>query len=247
MTIPCCYPNPNANWPGELPHRCYEAQSEYQCIHESPFGAGTPGPEGTSCYDPNNSQNGCYSCDPRGFEFTVGCCFPGDIWHQTWESNCSECGGFLASEDECHIPLPPPECREPEDDRPDPDGRRWTIDLIGTAAFGYGEDVGQDGLTKPVTANTIRARPARGTEDDSCAHTVGRYVILEDGCMYVEVCSKPTGNPDSERVSYAGLMTAEGEERLDEGCQYFMGGIHLPWWTEANLRSHQYRCGGIPV
>lgn len=252
MTVPCCIPAT-----GEHNWGCFDTTDAAQCIE---FWSGTPGPEGMKCYY-HSTGEGCFDCNEEP-DIGRGCCYPGDpnpVWWAPYKigafpANCTRCGGDVVdSEDDCKPQLPPPECREPEDDRvflanpADLTGTRWTIDLIGVAAFGYGEDVGQDGLTKPVTANRLRQRPPVAGEPDSCEHAEGRYVILEDGLMYVETCSRPTGNPDSERFSYAGLMTAEGEERLDEGCQYFMGGVHLPWWTEANLRSHQYRCGGIPV
>jgi len=150
----------------------------------------------------------------------------------------------VADQNECNPPFPPPECREAGEDQPHSSGTRWTTDLIGTAAFGMSDEPGQDGVVQPVTDHMVRNRPPAANEGDSCAHVEGRYVVLEDGLMYVECCSQPSGGPDSSRYTFAGLMSAEGEERLQEGCQYMMGGMHLPWWTEAILRSHQLRCGG---
>lgn len=156
--------------------------------------------------------------------------------------NCEGCGGFPASRDECDVVFPEPECHEPREDRKPSSGLGWTIDLVDEVAFGISDAPGDAGEAIPRTNRLSRAIGPVGQEAESCAQYDSRYVMLDNGEVAVEVCSQPTSDPASRRVYFAGMMTPTGEG-YDDGAQYHVGRVHLPYWTEAIVRSHRWLCG----
>lgn len=239
MTVPCCRPIGTA---GQFD--CLPATSKEAC--ESFHPDAKAGPEGFEC-----APDGCWDCnriDPPlpGPEF--GCCFPGQVWlgDDIARRTCLRCGGTFTVQADCEETIPPPECRLPEPDRAAPSGKRWTLDLLGTVAFAL-PDVLSDGVARPTTDHLTRPIGPEMGEQEPCAHLQAIDVMLDDGYVYVEACSQPVAtDPRSQRVSYAALMTADGVDRLQDGYQYDVGSIHLPYWTEAIVRSTQWRCQGPP-
>lgn len=247
MTVPCCLPTVQGD-----PRRfeCIDVADADGCRNHISGRAGIPGPEGTRCFDPTEGQDGCFSCNKRDlFEVEIGCCYGGTQFFFesgiSWASNCFECGGEPAQEPgDCFPTFPDPTCRHPAPDRPNPLGTKWTIDLLGTVAMALSPANADRGINHPLSANRTRPEPPENRFADPCVHLEGRDVMLDDGEVYVEMCSQPDGNNQSARYSYATLRNAEGTDRLEDGCQYDIGSIHLPYWTEAIVRSHQNLCGG---
>lgn len=248
MTIPCCHPDPGS---GGRPYRCEDVRDVAACLDSDP--RGIPGPAGTLCLDTSGPEDvGCFTCNPEAGEQIPGwpCCYEGNVFYNnpsvSWESSCTRCGGRgPVSPEDCEIEPPPPDCVGPQEDRLPTDGRRWTIDLLGTVALALSDTPGDGGIVELMTDHLTRPTPAL-SEREPCVHLEAREVMLEDGLVYAEVCSAPDGD-DSRRVSYAGLMTVMDQPRLQEGNQYNVASIQLPPWTEAILRSEQWRCKGIPV
>lgn len=243
MTVPCCRPIGTAGL-----FDCIQASSKEGCeaFHQD----ARAGPEGVEC-----SPDGCWDCNrtpqpgPDFSEDGFGCCYDGTVWlfDSRARRNCLECGGVYARRFDCQEDIPPPECRLPEPDRAPPSGKRWTLDLLGTVAFGL-PDVLSDGIARPTTDHLTRPIGPELGEQEPCAHLQAIDVMLDDGYVYVEACSQPVAtDPRSQRVSYAAVMTADGVDRLQDGYQYDVGSIHLPYWTEAIVRSTQWRCQGPPV
>lgn len=131
----------------------------------------------------------------------------------------------------------------PREDREAQSGLRWTIDLADEVAFGLADTTGDSGEAIPRTNHLSRAIGPGVQEAEPCALFDSRYVMLDNGEVCVEICSQPATDPASRRVYYAGLMTVEGDG-YDNGAQYHVGPVHLPYWTEAIVRSHRYLCGG---
>ena len=179
-------------------------------------------------------------------------------------------------EDECQAPEPIPECIDaPREDRPNPaiiDDQgthlQWTLDTIGTVVFARSaargnvprglEDPRLQGYQYPISAHLIRPMQA-DTPAESCGHAGGRMTMLDDGYVYVETCSKPDRtDEDSFRRSYGVMRTFLPEEDtalarqnralgMEDGYQYSVTCIRLPWWAEALYRSRTARCGTDPV
>lgn len=231
MSVPCCisnYPNPG--------FRCEQALDAATCIQVG-FG-GTPGLEGTTCAD----AGGCWQCPDIGA--FIPCCFPGQIFRPSvLHENCIACGGYPAPRGECDTIFPEPECHAPRADRAAQSGLKWTIDLADEVAFGISDETSDSGEATPRTNRLSRAIGPSAQEAEPCAQFDSRYVMLDNGEVAVEVCSQPTPDPASRRVYFAGMMTVEGDG-YDDGAQYFVGPVHLPYWTEAIVRSHRYLCGG---
>lgn len=216
----------------------------------------------------------CWRCDWALGEMASPCCFA-DLDHR-WVANtpweqCWACGGEImdqdALEEECTPPAPEPECIDaPRADRPNPtiiddEGTRlqWTLDTIGTVVFGRSatDDVLR-GYQYPISTHLIRPKQA-DTPAESCGHAGGRMTMLDDGYVYVETCSKPDRtSEDSFRRSYGLMRTFLPETNtpvaqhnrllgMQDGYQYSVACIRLPWWTEATYRSHMARCGSDPI
>ena len=241
MSFPCCTPS------GINDGRffCDFVLTSQECLDRD----GTVGLENTPCFDEQFEPNG-WRCNPEiiGSDITVDCCFPGENEIATFLSNCDTFGGFVITPDNpCIPPVPPPDCSLPVDDRPSLSGLRWTTDLQGTVAFGLDPEGGDRGFTTLTTDHLTRPQEPERGDEQPCVHLQSPLVVLDDGFAYVEACSKPDRTTDdSVRVSYGSIMAVEDSEGvLQEGYQYFIGAIHLPWWTEAILRSHQERCQGI--
>lgn len=247
---------------------------ESQCVSDGgtlgPTGTCCQNPLG----QPFCEHNTCWRCDWGAEEMASPCCFAdlnyqwfGNIpWQQCWACD-GEIMNIDAVEEECQPPVPEPECIDaPRADRPNPtiidfEGTRlqWTIDTIGTVVFGRsGTDDVLEGYQYPISAHLIRPKQA-DTPAESCGHAGGRMTMLDDGYVYVETCSKPDRtSEDSFRRSY-GLMRTFLPEKdtplaqanralgVQDGYQYSVACIRLPWWTEALYRSHMARCGGDPL
>ena len=233
MSVPCCI----SNWPDEG-QRCLQAQSVADCVQIG-FG-GTPGLEGELCDD---IPGGCWQC--RDFGSFVPCCFEGQrFMPSVLYQNCVGCAnGYPTTRDECDPVFPEPECHAPREDRAPASGLRWTIDLVDEVAFGLADTTDDAGVAVPRTNRLTRAIAPISAEAEPCAQFDSRYVMLDNGEVCVEVCSQPAGDTASRRVYHAGLMTVEGDG-YDNGAQYHVGPVHLPYWTEAIVRSHRYLCGG---
>ena len=215
----------------------------------------------------------CWRCDWVADIDPVSCCFAelGHDWFAVLPvAQCGACGGLTGIEEgDCEAPVPEPECIDaPREDRTiptmvDSEGTehhlRWTLDTIGTVVFGMSavDDV-QRGYQFPASVNLIRPKQA-DTPVESCGHAGGRLAMLDDGYVYVETCSKPDRtSEDSFRRSYGLMRTFLPEEDtplaqanraigMQDGYQYDVACIRLPWWAEATYRSHTARCGGDPI
>ncbi len=258
-SYPCCVPL-IAEWP-DTPYTCYQIQNSAvgECL-ESDFcrraaNQVSPcrmGPLGRTCAVPDG---GCFECGPFDTPVFSDCCYevvPGVIYQlieNTHIGVCSACGGWIPDADRpCGIPPEEPQCELAGEDRPAPSGLRWTTDLLATVAYGLDEELDADGYGVPLTDHLCRPEPPQQTELEACVHAGGEYVMLEDGDVYVEACSAPHvgRGVQSHRISYCTLQTAEeGSDELEEGCQYHVGAIHTPWWTEALLRSKTWLCGPV--
>lgn len=219
-------------------------------------------------------ENTCWRCDfvPTPTRPLMSCCFENLNYH--WmelihTGQCDLCGGQIGVEEvDCQAPVPEPECiDEPREDRPNPDirdddgiQRQWTLDTVGTVVFGMSpwEDT-QQGYQYPVSTHLIRSQQAE-TPGDSCRfHAAGRKVMLDDGYVYTETLSKPDRTSmDSCRRSYGVKRTflpdkddplAQRNRALgmQDGYQYSVTRIRLPWWTDVMYRSYMARCGSDPV
>lgn len=215
-----------------------------------------------------------WEVDPMGF--AGSCCFAAlnyhweaNIkWEQCWACNDWGVGGQTeVFEEDCQAPEPEPECIDaPREDRPNPaihddEGTllQWTLDTISTVVFARSatEDV-LSGYQYPVSVHLIRPKQA-DTPAESCGHASGRKTMLDDGYVYVETCSQPDRtSEDSFRRSYGLMRTFLPEEDtplaqanralgMQDGYQYSVACIRLPWWTEATYRSYMARCGTDPA
>lgn len=231
MSVPCCI----SNWPYPG-FRCENVPDEQHCMDVP--GDSTPGLPGARC----SETGGCWQCPTA--QVTVDCCFPGQV-HLTGVDydNCIRCGGRAIPADECIEVYPEPECHAPREDRNPASGLRWTIDLVDEVAFGLSDQTGDRGEVIARTNRLTRAIGPLAEEAEPCAQFESKFVMLDNGEVAVHACSQPVGfDPSSRRGYFAGLMTVQGEG-YDNGAQYMVGRVHLPYWTEAIVRSHRWLCG----
>lgn len=240
--FPCC-------WEGEYGEsRCNNMLAISNC--NGVFGE--VGPEGLVC----ERAGGCWACEPEGgIEIQQGFCFTlpnGEkAWRLTWPSNCNRCNAMghfcepIDTQAECEAEpeIPPSGCRMATDDRAAPDGRQWTVDLLGTVGFGLDEVIHPDGYARTLSSEMVRAKAEPTSVADPCGHVASELVVLSDGYVYGEVCSQPQWDrSESRRRSYAILRTAEDTPSMENGYQYAIASIQLPSWTEITYRSHKVFC-----
>ncbi len=252
MTVPCCVL-------GDDRYDCFQADSAAICLG-LPGGPHIPGPEGYSCAE----VGGCWKCEFNvqgqvactGGDVEVSCCLEDPLGGGTFQefslcqSTCAACGGFpVTPERPCGEPPPSPVgCRQAGDDRLPAGGKRWTLDLVGTVAIGMDpepdESVEGTSYVQGLSATLTRSVDTpNSSPEDPCGHVRGESVMLDDGYVYTELCSQPLhGDPRSRRRTYAVLRTAEGVTDLQDGYQYTVGAVRLPYWTEAMLRTAEWRC-----
>lgn len=249
MSIPCCVPPVS----GGDPWTCFDAGDVAQCRL---FGGddARSGPEGFKC----ESTGGCWRCEPDEPDESMGaCCLPEPILGEqdAFPSVCLACGGRPVEDpsecDEEPPPPPPVSCRRAGEDRLPEGGKRWTLDLVGTVAIGMDpepdESVEGTSYAQGLSATLTRSVDTpNSSPEDPCGHVRGDNVMLDDGYVYTELCSQPLhGDPKSRRRTYAVLRTAEGVADLQDGYQYAVGAVRLPYWTEFMYRSSEWRCGPL--
>lgn len=245
MTWPCCYPQP-------FYRSCANVDSIFHC--ESIL-EGILGPEGTRC---SQITEGCWACQNFDLEPVEGWCFESladgsKRFIETWASNCTNCNSYAPcfradSPLDCDEPeIPPSGCREAAEDRAAPDGKQWTVDLLGTVGLGLDEIIRADGYVRMLSSELVRARAESVSVADPCGHIASELVVLSDGYVYNEVCSQPTWDkPESRRRSHAILRTAKDTPSMQDGYQYAVASIQLPSWTEVVYRSHKILCEEQP-
>ena len=214
------------------------------------------GPRGLRCADAEQDP-GCWSCHSEPW---VPCCVrdvDGYVQEYTVPAaTCESCGGWSpyadpSGEPTCYPPPGPADYRRAGPDRVAPDGLRWTFDLETPIAYGLDPEtglVGRAGLTSAIPARTVAPSPG----DQPCQPTAGRLVVRDDGYAYVETCCEPTGDADSQVMTYGALWPAEVHrepqddptEYLEPGYSYFLGCVQTPRWTEAIYRSYKQLCEG---
>lgn len=200
---------------------------------------GELGPYGLECRD--DSQGGCYVCHPP--DISGSCCFNESLWVENeFLSNCINCGGVPGvTAADCRPEPPEPTCRERQPSIPHPSGMAWSVDLFGNMAYGIGVSAfGSARQAAPISVTPMRTHD-RADSEIPCQQTQTDIVVADDGYAYVMACS--TTHVHVKHTSLAALGVSLGSDELDDGYSYWMGAIHLPWWTETVMGSHKLRCG----
>ena len=162
-------------------------------------------------------------------------------------------GTLCIGEDGVGICDPPPTLEGCIEARPDrASGRGWSPNLCQNAVLlpevpdreDADPTAGEWSLSTP---HPVRALPGPPT-DDPCAHHRADLVVDDDGFASAAFCSQPNfGDPDTRQWSLSDLFVVESDPNgfVSPGDAYFAGAYHAPLFTEAHLRSHKMRCGGV--
>lgn len=255
---PCCIKNTAG---GHADRICYQKSSPEDCLasYSVEMFDPIPGPMGRICHENAGAglTGGCWKCyEPHAYAIP-GCCFPDPQGYQ-WvsmplEVNCTmaTCEGYPEPwESKCVPSYPDPEClRASDEDQPSFSKLRWTIDILAPLAFGDDRELDYAGRLKLCSATLSRAHGNPTTDVEAvepCSWIGGILSMRDDGLVYADICSQPKlEDPASQRLSFGALWTAtEDDIGFHAGCQYDLGCVHLPWWTEAMYRSRLKFCVG---
>jgi hypothetical protein len=208
------------------------------CRNEEPYTCGAPPPPGACCH-PNGQ------CTETGDE--DGCFIADGTWHE--QERCRDLTCPRADQQEgCRVAD-----AEPNQPRVPAGGRRWTYDLCPTALFEPVLMPNDDNYCRLQTVHLVRAvevdlglRDAGPTPGESCAYHFGDMTIGPDGYAEPYFCSEPNFAADHQQTTIMAVAIQNGPEPngyLDDGYAAFQGAYHAPYWTEAQLYSHQGYCG----